>query len=118
VTLALRALAEKGLIYYQAYTSPTLTNEGHTLAANVRYRHNILQHFLGDILQVSEERAEQNACRIEHAIDRTTLARLAQFLGFLKSHPVILGEWLPKDEQADRGSGGSALRKKGTDECR
>lgn len=98
VTLALRTLAEKGLVDYAAYVLPTLTPKGQVIATNIRYRHNILKRFLADVLLLEDDLAELNACRIEHAIDRCVLHRLAQLLGFLKSRPDILGDWTPRGD--------------------
>jgi len=98
VTLALRTLAEKGLVDYAAYVLPTLTPKGQAIATNIRYRHNILKRFLADVLLLDDDLSENNACRIEHAIDRCVLHRLAQLLGFLKSHPNILGDWTPRGD--------------------
>jgi DtxR family Mn-dependent transcriptional regulator len=80
VSKALGALREKGLIRQERYGSVYLTDEGIKVANSVILRHKALKAFLIDILGVCPETAEQDACRLEHAISPDTLKRLEEFM--------------------------------------
>ncbi len=94
VTGALQTLAQKGLINYQPYSSVTLTPEGFRLASKVFHRHKVLHEFLHKVLQLPEEVAEANACRLEHFIDDQALERLILFAQFLNTCPRTGEDWL------------------------
>lgn len=80
VTGALHSLAEKGLINYETYSPVTLTPEGFKTASKIMYRHKVLFEFLHNLLQLPEDVANENACRIEHQIDDMVLERLIDFV--------------------------------------
>ncbi len=93
VTGALKVLAGRGLIHYSPYSSITLTSEGRAIGRDFINRHRILREFFTSTLQLDPERAERNACRIEHAIDSIAVERLVRFLEFLKSCPRTGINW-------------------------
>ncbi|OGS35982.1 MAG: hypothetical protein A2293_06155 [Elusimicrobia bacterium RIFOXYB2_FULL_49_7] len=82
VTIALRQLSRKKLIHYDPYAFVTLTDKGEVRARTVSGNHGLLKRFLTDILFLDDKRADDNACRIEHAVDETVLKRMADFLEF------------------------------------
>lgn len=94
VTLALRSLAEKGLVHYQPYAQPTLTEQGQTIAKRIQHRHDVLKRFLTDVLLLRDELAESNACRLEHAVDKEVLDHLAHFMDFVQRCPRGGAKWL------------------------
>jgi len=94
VTLALRSLAEKGLIHYQPYAQPTLTVAGRTIASRIQHRHDVLKRFLVDVLLIEDRLAEANACRIEHAVDKEVLDHLAHFIDFVQRCPRGGAKWI------------------------
>jgi DtxR family Mn-dependent transcriptional regulator len=98
VTAALHSLADKQLISYRPYASPTLTQAGRRIAARVQHRHDVLKKFLQEVLMVEEPVAEANACRLEHAVDREILEHLADFVDFVQRCPRGAARWV-------RGSG-------------
>jgi DtxR family Mn-dependent transcriptional regulator len=85
VNKALGVLKEKGLILQQKYGTVSLTEEGLKVANSVMQRHVALKGFLTTVLGVKDETAEQDACRMEHAISRETLDKLEEFMR-LKIH--------------------------------
>ncbi|MEJ5300549.1 MAG: metal-dependent transcriptional regulator [Thermodesulforhabdaceae bacterium] len=99
VTGALKALAVRGLIYYTPYSYVTLTAEGKKIAEEILYRHRILKEFFSKVLKLSPEEAEQNACRIEHAIQPHAIERLVKFLEFLNRCPRAGSEWFDAFEE-------------------
>ena len=93
VTGALKKLAQKGLINYDKYQYITLTPEGLQLAAEIKGRHRILTRFLEEALGVPSERAEANACRMEHAMDKDVIDRFLAALEFIKTNPEMGPDW-------------------------
>jgi len=84
VTGALRSLSERKLVNYRPYGAVTLTRRGREAAENVRRRHKVLKVFIEDILGLEGEVAQENACRIEHAVDQVVLDRLVAYLDSAK----------------------------------
>ena len=87
VSGALKALKEKGLINYSPYSFITLTSEGKKIAELVHRRHLVLNDFLMNVLQIEAGKADKAACRMEHAVDEDTLARLVAFLEYVNACP-------------------------------
>ena len=93
VTQALRALSEKGLVNYAPYDLITLTDAGEQLADDVVKRHETLKTFLIKVLAIEARDAEQNACRMEHAISPVVRDRLVEFVEYFESCPVNRVQW-------------------------
>ncbi len=83
VTVALRSLRDRDLVNYAPYGQVTLTDKGTELADGISKRHAKLSAFFVDILDMDRGLAEANACRIEHAIGDTAMARLEDFVEFM-----------------------------------
>ncbi|MDY6825986.1 MAG: metal-dependent transcriptional regulator [Bacillota bacterium] len=80
VIQALALLKEKGLIRQNRYGPVELTEEGYRCAEKVWHRHNVLFGFLTQILGVSPQAAEEDACLIEHDLSSETFEKLISFL--------------------------------------
>lgn len=80
VNKSLGVLKECGLIEHEHYGDVKLTEKGLKVARQVRSRHNTLKQFLTDVLFVTPETAEIDACRMEHAISRETALKLEEYL--------------------------------------
>lgn len=89
VTAALHGLADKGLVNYRPYESISLTASGTAEAARILRRHRALSRFLTEVLCLPPDRAAENACRLEHAIDKGTTDRLIAFVEFLEHTPEV-----------------------------
>jgi DtxR family Mn-dependent transcriptional regulator len=76
VLTALRSLEEQGLLEHERYRTVTLTRKGRAAAAEIRERHNFLTIFLRDIMGVSAETAEKDACQMEHFLSEETLKKM------------------------------------------
>ena len=101
VTAALKSLAEKDLVSYAPYQVATLTDRGSRVAEDIARRHDLIRRFLSEVLQLDEETAEGNACRMEHAMDREALARLRSFVEFVESHPRGGSGWIKRWHSQD-----------------
>ena len=78
---------------YAPYDLITLTDAGQRLADDVVKRHDTLKTFLTEILAIDKQDAEQNACRMEHAISPVVLDRLVEFVEYFESCPVNRVRW-------------------------
>jgi len=94
VDWALTKLSVTGLVLHEKYGNVELTAEGERIAQDVYHRHKILRRFLVDILNVTPEIAEQDACRMEHVLSRDSLSRLEKFIEFVLNCPRGNPEWL------------------------
>ncbi|MCP3952852.1 MAG: metal-dependent transcriptional regulator [Desulfobacterales bacterium] len=99
VTGALKSLSEKNLINYEPYSFITLTKSGKRIAREINRRHTVLKDFLMRVLQVEKSRAEETACRMEHAIDKESIDKLVHFIEFIDQCPRTGGDWVSAFEQ-------------------
>jgi DtxR family Mn-dependent transcriptional regulator len=93
VSAALNKLAKAGLVQHERYGSIELTSEGRRIADDVIRRHEIMRRFLTEILGIDRERAEEDACRMEHVLSPASLERFSEFVEFLTSCPQSEPAW-------------------------
>lgn len=80
VNKAMNSLKELGYVTQETYGDIYLTQEGRMIAEKVYSRHEVLCSFLADVLKVSKENAESDACKIEHVICDETLEKIIEFM--------------------------------------
>jgi DtxR family Mn-dependent transcriptional regulator len=76
VLTALKVLKEQGLLEHERYRTVSLTRKGVVQAAEIRERHSFLSAFLQNVLGVSSETAERDACKMEHLLSEETLKKM------------------------------------------
>lgn len=76
----LKSLKGKGLVIEDDNRFLTLSSEGESLARAVVSRKKVLERFLMDVLKVSKEQAEIDACKTEHLISAETTTKLLTFI--------------------------------------
>ena len=76
VNRAVNLLKEQGYITQEKYGDIFLTDVGLQEGKKIRETHDILQSFFVDVLGVSKDTAEQDACMIEHCISEETKQKL------------------------------------------
>lgn len=76
----LKSLKTKGLVGEDDNRFLALSSEGEALAKAVIARKKILKKFFLEVLQVSEEQAEVDACKTEHLISLETTRKLERFV--------------------------------------
>jgi len=104
VTSMLNNLVERGLINHEKYEYVELTREGKRIAKDVYRRHVIFRDFLTGILNVDATTAEEDACKMEHAVSPVTLERFVMFMEFIESCPRGGSDWLQNfDEYIKHG---------------
>ncbi len=80
VNKAIGILKNLGYITQERYGCIMLTSSGKQAAVNIRERHDTLKYFFSEILGIEEELAEQDACRMEHAISKETFAAFKEYI--------------------------------------
>ena len=80
VNKAVKSLKEKGLLDQPYYGDITLTEEGYRRGISVLDRHHLLFAFLNKALGIPEERANEEACLMEHAISDESFENWAAFI--------------------------------------
>lgn len=87
VSRAMKILGEKGLVYMDGRKFIHLTDEGQAKAESVASRHKLFKDMLTEIFGVSEEVAEEDACRIEHIVSEETVQKIKEKLDIYRQHP-------------------------------
>lgn len=80
ISRAVGILKSYGYIKVEPGGQIILTETGKAKAESVYGRHVLLRKFLHETLGVSEENAEEDACRIEHILSEETYEKLKSFI--------------------------------------
>ena len=94
VTNMLKTLSERGYIDYEKYEYLELTKKGNRVGREIHRRHEVLRSFLTSILKVDSKKADEEACKMEHAVSASTLNRFIEFMQFVQSCPRAGSTWL------------------------
>ncbi len=95
----LRTLSERGLIDYEKYEYLELTKKGSDVGEEINRRHHVLRSFLTDILGIDLEKADEEACKMEHAVGGATMDRFVVFMEFIQACPRTGENWLERFEE-------------------
>jgi len=98
VTSMLKTLSDRGMIDHEKYEYLELTVKGADVATEIDQRHQTLRKFLTNILQIDLDQADEDACKMEHAISPTTLERIIDFMEFIETCPRSGTDWLQPPE--------------------
>lgn len=96
VTSMLKSLNERDLVDYEKYEYVDLTPKGRAVGVEMHRRHETLRRFLTDILKVDSKTADDEACKLEHALSASTLDRLISFMDFIYECPRAGEAWLER----------------------
>jgi DtxR family Mn-dependent transcriptional regulator len=94
VTSMLKTLSDKGMIDHEKYEYLELTGKGSHIGSQIDHRHQVLKSFLIDILQINHDQADEDACKMEHAVSSATLERILVFMEFIENCPRSGSDWL------------------------
>lgn len=89
VSVALRKLADLGLVRYERREYIALTERGEELGRRVFSRHQLLTRFFEEVLQMQREAAVEQACAMEHSLSNEGMDRLARFFEFMHACPSV-----------------------------
>ena len=99
VTSMLKTLNERKFINYEKYEYIEITDKGAVVGEEIHRRHRVLRSFLTDILNINPETADEEACKMEHAVSASTLDRFVDFMEFVQSCPRAGLNWLDRFEE-------------------
>ena len=94
VSSMLKTLNNRGLVNYEKYEYVELTKDGANVGREMRRRHEILHRFLTELLKIDSQTADEEACKMEHALSAATLDSLIDFMAFIQSCPRAGESWL------------------------
>jgi DtxR family Mn-dependent transcriptional regulator len=80
VTNALQHLYKKNLINYTPYKPIKLTQTGKQIAIEILKKHVTIREFFVNVLGVDNNKADEAACKIEHAIGKEITDKLVDFV--------------------------------------
>ena len=80
VNKAMNVLKEKGYVLQESYGDIHLTEAGREFAMKVYERHRVIYAFLTEVLGVSVENANEDACHIEHILSEETFTKLTMLV--------------------------------------
>lgn len=84
-SIGLKALVEKGLIAEDTNKFLHLTEQGRCLADGIVGKKIVLKRFFEDILNISPDLAEVDACKIEHLVSIETISRMLCMVKYFQS---------------------------------
>lgn len=94
VTEMVQKLSDKGFVEYKPYYGVEFTEKGALEAAKIKRKHQVLEKFLVDVLDVDTKVAHSEACELEHAVSDRILERICTYIG----HPNLCPDGNPIDE--------------------
>ncbi len=86
VSEMIQKLKEKSFIDYKKYRGVKLTEKGTYIAEDVIESHQTIKKFLL-MLEISDENADKDACRVEHYLSNETIGQLKRFVKFIEKNP-------------------------------
>ena len=89
VSTVLKGLERMHFVRHERYGFVVLTPEGRDVALCVIRRFDTIRALLVEVLGVSPETAEINACMMEHAVSPTTVLRMQELLEKQRSRRVV-----------------------------
>jgi len=98
VTSMLKSLSEREMVHYEKYEYIELTRSGTKVGKEMRRRHGIINEFLTSILKIDPEVADEDSCKMEHALSPSTLDSLTDFMQFIQACPRTGEGWLERFE--------------------
>lgn len=82
----LKNLKQKGLVSEDENRFLSLSDEGVKIAEAIIKRRSVLENFFTQVLGVSREQAEVDACKTEHLLSSETTAKMEAFTAGHKEH--------------------------------
>lgn len=93
ISSAIPKLGRLGLVTFERYGPIRLTPLGRRMAKQVIRREEVLVAFFSEVLGIPENKARDEACRVEHSISLESLEALEAFLAYLKENSSVLEAW-------------------------
>ncbi len=99
VSEMIRVLSDEGYVKYTKYVGAKLTKKGLDYAKQIRRKHNLMERFLMDVLDVDPITAHEEAHKMEHAISDESAQRICRIIGSPDSDDCIhCDDFSPSDK--------------------
>lgn len=95
-SISLKPLKKRGLVLEDHNKFLQLSDEGKRMAKLIEKNDQLLQILLRDVLGVSADQAEIDACKLEHLISFETSVQLERLVNFINSKDKVVTEFLQK----------------------
>ncbi len=93
-SISLKPLKKRGLVVEDANKFLQLSAEGRRLAQVVEKNDELLEAFFSDVLGVSAEQSEVDACKIEHLLSIESSVKLAAFIRVMRSDQKVVKDFV------------------------
>lgn len=93
-SISLKPLKKRGLVVEDHNKFLSLSEEGKRLALIVEKNDELLETFFKEILGVSDDQAEIDACKIEHLLSIEASIKLCAFVELMKSDQKVVHDFL------------------------
>lgn len=80
VNRAVNALKNAGLVYHEPYGDVILTPYGEQKGKECHQKHNAIARFFSEVLNMTKEAAEKEACKIEHSLSLDTIDKMENYM--------------------------------------
>ena len=94
VNNAMNVLAKMGYVSNEKYQEIYLTEQGKEIGAILEVKHSIVKTLFTDVLGISEEVADDDACAIEHIISHEAIQSIHRYL-------KVQGKEVKKSQHSD-----------------
>lgn len=87
ITNTIQHLEQHDLVIHEPYRGVKLTKQGERIALDILRRHRLAERLLTDMLKADWSTVHKDACILEHALTKNTVALLEERLGYPKVCP-------------------------------
>ncbi len=109
VSISLKPMKEAGLILQDENKHLQLSPVGQALVDSIKTKRLLMKRLFTEILSVSPEQAEVDACKLEHLLSDESAQRLVSFMRFVDAEPAslraLLDAWQRQDPTCDHEPG-------------
>lgn len=96
LSTSLKSLISKNLIIEDENKHLSLSEKGKLFAENIHQTYSIFKHFLHEILEIDDQSAEIDACKIEHLLSNESASAMLKMIKALQNNKKLLADL--KDE--------------------
>ncbi|MFH1421251.1 MAG: metal-dependent transcriptional regulator [Planctomycetota bacterium] len=94
ISRTIKFLVSKKLVEHEKGEYVELTLLGEEVAEKTYKYHTVLSDFFSQVLNLSNKKATENACRVEHVLGEEAFNKIVQFMSFLYSCPRAGSDWI------------------------
>jgi len=100
-SITLKGLKKRGLVTEDDRRFLGLSSEGRRIALSIQARRVVMKRLFCDVLGISPDQAEIDACKVEHLVSPETAERITRFLRFLGAGGRTVSKFLEAYEAFD-----------------